>query len=82
MEENFELPVPYKGQENCFQATLVVTGYTYQIIVDVGGQNIIFEPDEERNYRAVIPYLDIANRKSVDVGLLQSIAAAIENIGR
>jgi len=36
-------------------AKLIVTGYTHKFGVDVNGQNIIFEPDEERNYRAVIP---------------------------
>jgi len=82
MEEQFELQVQYKGQERYFQVSLVVTGYSHKFIVDVNGQNIIFEPDEERNYRAVIPYLEIENRKIVDVGLLQTIATAIENIGR
>lgn len=82
MEEQFELQLQYKGQERRFKASLVVTGYSHQFIVDVSGQNIIFEPDEERNYRAVIPYVEIGQRKSVDVDLLQTIAVAIENIGR
>jgi hypothetical protein len=50
MEEQFELPVEYKGQELMLKASLLVTGYTHKFNVDVNGQNIIFEPDEERNY--------------------------------
>ena len=63
-------------------ASLIVTGYTYKFCVDVNGQNIIFEPDEERNYRAVIPYDDINNHKNIDKELLQVIGEAIEAIGR
>ena len=44
------------------KASLVVTGYTHKFNVDVNGQIIVFEPDEERNYRAVIPYDDINNQ--------------------
>jgi len=55
MEEEFELPVKYKGEEQMLNAKLIVTGYKHKFCVDVNGQNIIFEPDEERNYRAVIP---------------------------
>ena len=46
------------------------------------GQNIIFEPDDENIYRAIIPYDDIPKNKSVDIELLKEIAKAIEGIGR
>jgi hypothetical protein len=55
MEEQFELPLVYKGEQVLLKASLLVTRYTHKFNVDVNGQNIIFEPDEERNYRAVIP---------------------------
>ena len=54
MEEEFELPVEYKGAQLMLNASLLVTGYTHKFNVDANGHNIIFEPDEERNYRAVI----------------------------
>jgi hypothetical protein len=78
MDEAFELPVTYKGDELLFEATLVVTGYTHKFIVNVKGQEIIFEPDEERNYRAVLNYEDLMASSNIDMGLLQKIAEAIE----
>ena len=59
---------------------MLVTGFTHKFNVEVDGQAILFEPDEERNYRAIINYDDIAKKKDVDVELLKSIAAAIEQL--
>ena len=78
MDQQFELPVEYKGKHLTLNASLLVTGYTHKFTVDVNGQMIIFEPDEERNYRAVIPYDYIGKKKDMDIELLKSIAAAIE----
>ena len=80
MEEEFELPVVYKGQELMLKASLIATGYTHKFSVEVDEQIIVFEPDEERNYRGIIPYEEIANQKKVDVGLLKSIAEVIEHL--
>ena len=82
MEEEFELPVKYKGEEQMLNAKLIVTGYTRKFSVDANGQMIVFEPDEERNYRAVIPYDDIDKNKPIDIELLKQITKAIENIVR
>jgi hypothetical protein len=80
MDEDFELPVEYKGQQLMLKTSLQVTGYTHRFVVEVRGQKVIFEPDEERNYRAIIPYEDISTRKDVDFELLKSIAAAIQQL--
>ena len=80
MDEQFELPVQYKGQELMLKASLLVTGYMHKFNVDVNGVIIVFEPDEERNYRAVIPYDDIDNKRNIDKALLKTIVAAIEAI--
>ena len=82
MEEQFEFPVEYKGEQLLLNVSLLVTGYMYKFIVDVNGQNIIFEPDDENIYRAIIPYHDVPKIKSVDIELLKEIAKAIEGIGR
>lgn len=82
MEEQFELPVDYKGEQLMLNASLLITGYTHKFMVDVDGQTIVFEPDEERNYKAVIPYDDIDKNKHVDIELLKEIAKAIEGIFR
>ena len=79
-DEQFELPLVYKGEQLLLNASLLVTGYTHKFNVDVNGQIIVFEPDEERNYRAVIPYDDINSNKNIDKELLKAIAASIEAI--
>jgi hypothetical protein len=76
--EEFDLPVDYKGQEFTFRTSLLISGYTHKFQIDVNGQEIFFEPDEERNYRAVIPYEEIGNKKNVDPELLKIIANTLQ----
>jgi len=62
--DEFDLPVKYKGEEQIFKASLVTFGHTHKFHVDVNCQTVIFEPDEERNYRAVKPYEEINSGKN------------------
>lgn len=80
MDETFALPVPYRGEELLFPARLEQLGYTHRFVVDVHGSEVIFEPDEERNYRAVIDEERL--NKNIKVDLLQAIATAIEDVLR
>ena len=75
-----EIPVTYKGEEFSFPAQLIMSGYTHKIQVEVGDQLIMFEPDEERNYRAILDAALLDKGTKVDVGLLQAIAAVIESV--
>ena len=61
-DEQFELPVEYKGKQLMLNASLLVTGFTHKFNVDMNGQMIIFEPYEERNYRAVLNFDDLDKR--------------------
>ena len=54
MADPFELPVDFKGKEMLFPAELLPMGYTHKIKVTIEGIEILFEPDEKRNYRAVM----------------------------
>ena len=80
MDEEFELPVGYKGKQMLLKASLLIVGYTHKFIVDVNGQDIIFEPDEERNQRAVLSYDDMDSNKNIDVELLRTISKTIEEL--
>jgi len=80
MEEEFELPVVYKGQELILKASLIATGYTHKFSVEVDEQIIVFEPDEQRNYRAILSYGDLDKKNNVDVELLKRIAEVIEHL--
>lgn len=80
MDEPFEIIVSYRGEELSFTAILLKYGYTHKIQVLVKDQQVFFEPDEERNYRAVINSNDGKEPGRVDIQLLQAIAQAIEAI--
>jgi hypothetical protein len=76
MEDSFDLPVVYKGEEVLFPARLLQTGYTHRFEVDVYGTPVYFEPDEERNYRALVD--TDGEGKEVPLELFKAIAAGIE----
>jgi hypothetical protein len=80
MDELFELPVFYKGKELLFPARLLQLGYTHRFVVDVYGQEVFFEPDEERNYRALVEPEQLEGNKKIDVELLKTIAERIEAV--
>ena len=75
--EEMEIPVTYRGKEHLFSFHMVRMGYTYKIFVQMDKHQIIFEPDEERNLRAVTDS-DLI-RSSVDIGLIKAIGEALEN---
>lgn len=79
MEDEFEIPVHYQGQEPAFPSKLVMRGYTHGIQVEVNGQQIMFEPDEDQNYRALLQEADLNKDSKIEVGLLQAIAKVIES---
>ena len=77
MDYDLEVPVTYKNQELIFNAKFIQFGYSYKFEVDVNGILVSFEPDEERNFRAIIdPSIDHGNHK-IDKELIQWIAAAL-----
>lgn len=74
MEDSFLLYVAVDGKEYQFPAAILETGYTVKVQVEINGSNIMFEPDEERNWRAVIPYEDAQANKKFDVAILKAVA--------
>jgi hypothetical protein len=77
MAEPFLLIVKYGNREFRLDAELRMLGYTHKIAVMVDTTEVLFEPDEERNYRAVVA-ADTDQRKLPDAGLLQAIAEELE----
>ena len=78
MEEDFRIPVSHNGKEHLFAASLQQTGYTYRILVDVEGVQVLFEPDEEKNFRALLD--PDAQSDAMDISLIRAIADALETI--
>jgi hypothetical protein len=79
MEEEFVFTIFYNNQEIELNAKLQLFGYTHKITVMVNDIPILFEPDEERNYRAVLPSGEV-NEKQTDTVLLQAIASKLEEL--
>lgn len=78
MDDVFDLPVTYQGEDLLFPARLQQTGYTHRFEVEVHGTVVYFEPDEERSYRALVDPEKI--EKEIPVALLQAIAGGIEAV--
>ncbi|MDQ6481123.1 hypothetical protein [Dyadobacter sp. LHD-138] len=79
MDESFFIDVEYLGEELEFEGRLIVSGYLHKIEMDVEGIKVFFEPDEERNYRALVSLEEVREAR-LDAGLLQAIAARLESL--
>jgi hypothetical protein len=77
MTEPILITVPYKGAQKEFEIQLEVTGYTYRIKVIIDEVIVFFEPDEEKQYRAVVLYEHVQEGKTLDPVLLQAIAEVL-----
>lgn len=80
MVDGLLLPVHFNGADLEFPAKLLTSGYTVKLEVDVNGTTVLFEPDEERNWRALISFEDLQANKKLDGELLKVIAEKIEEI--
>lgn len=70
MEDGFTLPVSYKDSVLELDAKFIRLGFIYQFHINVGGRTLIFERDEERNYRIMDTVMD---GKEIDQRLLQAV---------
>jgi hypothetical protein len=80
MDEAFELPVMYKGEEILLPTRLLHTGYVHRFEVSIQGHDFLFEPDEEQQYRALVNAEKLAELSWLDVGLLQAIAETLAEL--
>ena len=79
MNEDFELPVDYKGKEILFTARLLQQGYTYKIELEIAEAKVLFEKDDQGEWRAIVdPEKDTVEK--IDIELLKAVAASLEAI--
>lgn len=78
--DNFELPISYNGKEYLFATKVIKQAYTERFEVSINGHAIIFEPDEEGKYRAILNEKESDGHELGDTGLLKEIAEAIQFI--
>lgn len=74
------LPVTFNGKEMEFPSRLLNYGYTVKLEVDIEETKVLFEPDEERNWRALISFEDVQANKKLKADLLKAIAEVIGEI--
>ena len=53
--DTFDIDIKHEGNVRTFHGTFGKYGYSYRFTIDVEGVAVIFEPDEERNLRAIVP---------------------------
>jgi len=53
MNETIELPVEYLGETIELPLTIVTQGYTYQLHIQIEDKTLIFEKDDEGEYRVL-----------------------------
>jgi len=82
MNDPFILTVHHLEKDIDFPAQFLRTGYSYKIQVDVFGTFINFEPDEERNWRALTETAQISHDRNITPELMQAIAHSLEEITR
>jgi hypothetical protein len=78
MDEPLFLPVTFKGIEYQFEALLRRRGYVAVLEINVHHVRVIFERDEQGDWRAILSE-DQAG-KTPDVELLRAIGETIEQI--
>ena len=77
MNEEFDLSVVFDNKQYHFKTKLLQFPLTHKFQVDVNDIEVLFEPDEERNYRAVLPE-NADDQKPPDIELLKAIAGELE----
>lgn len=77
MSDSADIEIEYKGALLKLPVSLQPYGYTFRILVTYQDCDIIFEPDEERSFRA-IQIDDNANCPKPQPELLAVIAAELE----
>jgi len=78
--DELTLHVCYNNEELELPVRLYPYGYTFRVEVMVGETAVIFEPDEEGSYRALVPSEQMFQNKKMSVELLRVIAEALEKL--
>ena len=80
-DEQHILPITYKGEELEFPLQIVPMGFTYKFIVTVGDAKLIYEKDDEGEYRAMLADPNVFTGKMPDRELLIAINEVLQSLG-
>lgn len=76
--ENIIITVPYRGGEKEVALEWQPMGYTHRFKVQLDEVEVYFEPDEERNFRVVLPEGLNDNQVKINIELVQAVAAVLQ----
>lgn len=81
MDDYFIIPVSVDRKELEFEGRLLLQGYIHRIEVTVGEVPVLFEPDEEGSYRALVTAEQLEGKgRNLNRKVLQAIAEVLENL--
>ncbi len=80
MGDNIIVDILLNGTELNFDAKLVFSGYSYKIVVNVDEMEVSFEPDESRNYRAIVQDQFVNKLTNKDKLIIQLITERLDSL--
>jgi carbamate kinase len=80
MNESLELPVSIKGETHCFTASIQAYGYVYKLAVDIHGTEVVFEKDEQGDFRAILASPEGSGK--ADAEIIKAILDTLASIGK
>ena len=82
MDDGLVIEVVVAGKEYSFETRLAAVGYTHKFYVLINGTEVTYEPDEERNYRAILSNADHAKINDHDLALIKAVGEQLEAISK
>ena len=79
MDEAFAISIFYRGGECSYEARLVTIGDTHKFFVMIIGVEVIYEPDQELNYQAILNEADQAKVRDIDRALIKAVRDKIQS---
>ncbi|MEP6682878.1 MAG: hypothetical protein ABJA35_06445 [Parafilimonas sp.] len=81
MPDHFYIPVRYRNEENEYLVTLVLLSYSYQLHVEVDNQSLVFEPDDNGEFRMIkMGWQNESDLKLIDAQLIQRLIETLNKI--
>ncbi|WP_026632801.1 hypothetical protein [Dyadobacter alkalitolerans] len=77
MNETIRLPVEYLGASHEFPLTILTVGYTYQLHIQIEDKTLIFEQDEQHQYRVI---RQPGDETKVSKGLIEAIVSSLQSL--
>lgn len=78
MDDGFILTVEYKGKTYELETKFVRIGFIHQFHIHIDGMTLVFEFDEERDYRVIDASGDTS--KPIDAGLIYAIVHKVSSL--